>query len=448
MTTDLREQLEELADGLPPVRPPDDLWSRGRRRQRRTRAVTTVVTLVAVLVVTLGGVLGSEWLRTAAPQPVAGRGRAAVPDRLETPSPRLPGTDEAGPIGPLAVIAGAERVTSWWGGTGNGLVGVSATTGEYRFLDLPDLAATDVADPLDVSDPVLSPDGRRVGYWFGDADHPERVAGFAVYDTVTGDVSQQAVATKQGLYVQEMAWVDEDTLLLTYGQVVSREGDQDTGSVGGRGFGTWLWRPGGTPQRIRTGADVLGSVVSTGGGRFVLSTGLELEWRDLASGERTRQVGLPDAAAGEADAVGVDPTGRTVVALPQTATGSAGRLLVGTVAGEESTTFRPAPLDVSVFDVVGWSDWEHVLLRGAHGSDAAVYAVDVRTGTHRLLVAEDRDRWGQFPDYATDLWAAGTVSRPAPDHVTDPRLTAVGAGLGALALAGVALAWRRRRGSA
>ncbi|MGZ5418373.1 MAG: hypothetical protein ACXWDI_14465 [Nocardioides sp.] len=41
------------------------------------------------------------------------------------------------------MIAGNERATGW-SGTANGLVGVSATTGEYRFLDLPGLFAADL----------------------------------------------------------------------------------------------------------------------------------------------------------------------------------------------------------------------------------------------------------------------------------------------------------------
>jgi hypothetical protein len=178
MTTDLRDELARLADGTSPVAPPRDLWSRGVRRRRRTRVATALGTVAAVLAAVLISTVGWDAVRTTEPAPTATDG-LAIPSRLETPS-KFTATTGDGPIGPLAAVAGAEQASSWLGGTTTGLVGVAAATGEYRFLELPD--AVDAGDDTlyGARQPALSPDGRSVAYWLRQADHPDRVGGFAV----------------------------------------------------------------------------------------------------------------------------------------------------------------------------------------------------------------------------------------------------------------------------
>jgi hypothetical protein len=53
-------------------------------------------------------------------------------------------------------IAKADRAT--WTGKHPAVVGISATSGEYEFLDLPG------AD-LEHGDVVLAPDGHHLAYW-------------------------------------------------------------------------------------------------------------------------------------------------------------------------------------------------------------------------------------------------------------------------------------------
>src|SRR5690349_8960591 len=136
--------LRDLAYQAPPAETvdADELWVAGRRRVRRQRLIgVAVAAALAVLV-------GTAALVVPAPVVVMPAGEVhapGFPTRVYTPSRWLAGTDDKGPLGQLALITGAPRHD------GNGIVGVSATTGEYRFLDLPGF--------VEGTTPDLAPDG-------------------------------------------------------------------------------------------------------------------------------------------------------------------------------------------------------------------------------------------------------------------------------------------------
>ena len=157
MATNLHDRLADLAEAAPSPTAGGDLWGRGRALGRRRTAVT-VGSALACLVLLVS--TGFSWASLAPPQwaPATG-GELEFPDRFFEPSPWLDGTDEAGPIGPLVAVIPAKRRD--WSTTTNGVVGVSATTGEYRFLDLAG-ARTNPREPTDVE---LSPQGGHVAYW-------------------------------------------------------------------------------------------------------------------------------------------------------------------------------------------------------------------------------------------------------------------------------------------
>ena len=211
MTT-LHDRLADLADEAPASLPDPGLWDRGRRYHRRRRAGTLAVLGVAVLVLALLGGIGRH---RAAPPVQPATGSVGLPDRVWNPSPWLPTTDRPGQ---LIAVTGAQRGS--WTGMHPGVVGISATTGEYAFLDLPDAE-------LDVSEtPVLSPDGRRVAYWLtGEtAGTPNTsrgpITGVAVLDTGTGDVSRHWIRTAHGLMPDFLAWADDETVVFSAGQIV------------------------------------------------------------------------------------------------------------------------------------------------------------------------------------------------------------------------------------
>lgn len=165
----------------------------------------------------------------------------AIPERLVTPDPDLPTLGEAGPIGRLAVVFGAAQAAETTSGLRSGLVGVSATTGEYRFIDLPDRA---YAENGGVDFIELSPRGRRLAYRIGG---PARVNGFAALDTVTGRVTTRRVPSRFGLSARVITWVSEQTLLVRYAKSQrSEEGGLEPGRAR-----YYRWTPGGPLQMIR-----------------------------------------------------------------------------------------------------------------------------------------------------------------------------------------------------
>ena len=156
MATDLGDRLGDLASHTPPGSPPADLWQRGVRRGRLARAGAAgmVVALVALL-----GLGGWSWrLDHTRVEPVAPQEAPHLPDRFYTPSPWLPAFD--GPPGPLVAVMTSARKSLLH--TGVGLVGVTAATGQYGFLDLPDATVNPGLSDGWVS---IAPDGGHVAYW-------------------------------------------------------------------------------------------------------------------------------------------------------------------------------------------------------------------------------------------------------------------------------------------
>jgi hypothetical protein len=117
-----------------------------------------VLAIAAVALVVLGS---ATWLRSpAAVEPLPADTPGGMPDRLYPASEWLPGTDDAGPLHQIAALVPHARGT-WTGMDDGQVVGVSATTGEYRFVDLPGLVSDEFLDQRS-----LSPDGRYVAYMY------------------------------------------------------------------------------------------------------------------------------------------------------------------------------------------------------------------------------------------------------------------------------------------
>src|SRR4051812_30743829 len=213
MASELRDRLTDLADHTRSAAPPPDLWTRGVRRRRAGQAATSV--LVAALVLVLGGGAWSWRASQQAVTPVAPQGTPHLPDRIYEPSPWLHGF--AAPPGQLVALWHAERKSLLH--TTDGLVGVTASTAEYGFLDLP--GALEGA--------VLSPDGRRIAYWAAGptTGDPSTVAdgraigSLVVYDTSTGQVTRHSIATVHGLVPEELIWTGAASLYVDYFQHVA-----------------------------------------------------------------------------------------------------------------------------------------------------------------------------------------------------------------------------------
>jgi len=437
MTT-LHDRLAELADDAPPGGPDANLWDRGRHLHRRRQVGTAVI--VAVVVLTVGALGAADWMRSR-PAPRPADSAPALPDRIWAPSPWLPGTGETGPLGQLAAVQFAERGS--WTGTDRGLVGISATAGEYRFLDLPDATEDEVA---------LSPDGGHVAYWYtGEArESPNSdtgpVVGVAVYDTTSGEVLRHPVPTDHGLAADSLAWADPDRLVFSHLQYLGGDTDSEMAQHTANddsGLRIWVPETGAEDDSLLALGDGFTVESSTGRGQLLLNGPDGPAFVDLDHPADAVSFVMPMKLASGSAAV--DDTGSRV-AWPY-GTSNPNRIVVGLVRDGERVNFEDVPRSGHTFHVWAWLDEERVAAVRRVGSDfvdASLFAIDVRTGDSAELVRFPPGTYGSQTQLATDLLDEPTVFRDAPPRPLDPRVmtgmlvAVVAGGLGVLVL------WRRR----
>jgi hypothetical protein len=450
MTT-LTDRLQRLAQDAPDAghaTGDDGLWDRGRRLQRRRRAVTA--SLAVVLVLGLGS-LTTLVVGVVDPRPVAVADADAalrLPDRFYDPGPWTPGVEETGPIGPLVALFDTERRT-FWGESSTGIIGVSSS-GEYAFLPLS--GSAQVANG-DVRDPRLSPDGRYVAYAVtgetrdepNDLDGPALV-GVGVYDTVTGETSEQLVPTDHGLAVENVGWIG-DFVVMEYSQYDTFERTEDGYSTTSVDPGALRWDPSTddladtvSPREVPDLYDTTpvpdGLVLPDGQRRFsvvdvegaVLALGevdTRIEGRFLVSPDGTRVAGREDP----------DPAG-TFGFRPSA-------IVVADLSGPRAGVTRDVV--VSGGEPVAWRGDDHLVVVAddrRDGDYAGLVSVDVDTGETEPLLDVQQGVFG-FPQVAYDAWSAPMLAAPEPDRPGDPRrMVWLGGGL-VLLLAGAAF-WRSR----
>ena len=436
----LHDRLADLADDAPPGGPVPGLWDRGRRYQRQRRTGTLVI--AAAVVLALVGLGSLDWWR-ARPEPMPANGTPALPQKIWAPSPWLPGTDDAGPLGQLAAVQYASR-GSWTGGR-DGVVGISATGGTYRFLDLPDAVYPPIA-PV-----ALSPDGRHVAYWYSGqtrlSPHSDDgpVVGVAVYDTATGDVARHPVPSDHGLSAEDLAWVDADRVVLGY--LHWRGGDADPvndQSGAGDYSGLLLWDPSsGRPPAPLPGARPEDRDVQyAGGGRVLVEPD---------------GVAVLDADTGRRTSLQLRPVPMLMYTMALDATGAR----VGWIGGNRNPndirsarvrsgalTGAVVPDSAHTFAVEAWLDDQHVAaVQRGRGMDTSVLrSVDLETGDRTDIVRYPLGTYGRSTQLATDLLDVPSVARPEPPRPLSPRAVAGGAALVVLGGIGALLMWRRRVG--
>lgn len=447
MTTTLHDQLERLAGRAHDTGPSGgELWERGARYRRRLRTGTAAIASGTVLgLAVLTGVAAERSGPT--PPPAPADAPAALPSQIWSPSPWLPGTGEVGPPG--QVVALGQHLRRTWRGSTNGVVAVSAATGDYRYLDLPGWLA---GGP---SDPALAPDGRHVAYWAagpvggtpntseGRSDPISRVA---VYDTTDGGVVTHTFRSEHGLMPSTLAWIDSTRLVLGHYQLATGDDGPSARQSLGINRTTWVWdlaepEPAPWEEGTRQGVDDWGAPVD---GHVAVRGSRGLKDLDPDTLElRPLPRPLP-IVYGTGNAISPDGTRiagvwkrqrnhRTpgdVVVVPLDAPDAARRL------DEADETFR----------VDGWID-DATLAVTRRSREATrrlslgIHRVDADTGATRLMV--------RLPDsfavqWAGDLLGAPVVDRRAPPRPLDPRWVTAGwvslAAGGLLALWG----WRRR----
>jgi hypothetical protein len=445
---DLGTALRELARDATPgaATDPAALWKQGRRRVRRQRILGATVVAAIALAIALAGVLMPQ---PSVVMPAGALHDPAIPANIYTPSRWLGGTAEDGPIGPLAVLGSAVRR-----GTTD-VFGISATTGVYRFLDLPGRSRQTAV--------ALSPDGRYVAYWLtgrtrgkayaGVGSDLDPVTGIAYYDTVDGSVRRSPVASEHGLAEDQLFWSDAGTVIASYGMRSSRTGI--------RGHLTWAWGPGrAKPESIgqvpvsvaippidpdgsylRMGdAPRRVEVVRRAGSTYAVGRRLVLPV-DLTRATKTTQVSF----------LGLALSGQQLAVVPDTTAAFSAPLFLGRVGPDDTVGSLRRVGEFYDVRLLGWRDPTTLLFQAADPGPAgghALFEADVRTtSATRLGTLGDEAAWS-YPSLtlARDLVGVPMVHGLRPPRPMDPRLriAVITSGL-FLALGVVVLVVRLRR---
>jgi hypothetical protein len=304
----------------------------------------------------------------------------------------------------VAVLPSVER-GEWWGSRFDA-VGISATTGEYRFLDLDDRGF-----PLD-SEMALSPGGRWLAYWttgtpIGSPNTThDTITGIALYDAVTDDVRRYEIETQHGVSPFALTWIDPDTVSVGVGQF---QGGGDDGFS--RLTAELLWHatePAPRPDD-RSKAERRHDAWDTEG--------------TLLSPSRTRAAGPALGFADDQGPVEVTP--------------------IDPATGRRAAAAATVP-DSRAYGVLGWTDEDHVVTYSVEEEDfPRAVALDVTTGEARSLVRLPEGNAGTIL-WARDLWGSPVVPAEEPPRPVDPRLLP-GMVAAVVVLAGLLLVlWRRR----
>lgn len=323
--------------------------------------------------------------------PAEDDGRTFMPDRFFRPPSTLDGTDEVGPIGRVIAVMQGE----------GGLVGVSAVTGEYRYLDLPGLLPYGYA---------LAPDGRHLAYWItgkilgepyandGDTDEPPTdpdplPVGYAVYDTVTGKVStRELFETQHGLHTYDMTWADDDTLALNFAHFP--EGGLPTNDTPFAGpFRLFIRDLDADSAREAKGREgVENTLVSSNGhGMLVLygdRRGSFFRVVDTDDGDRSRLLEMTVELGAVVPRLA--PDGRTVGEVTAEETADEDLFesfaVVGQIGSSDTVELRRVPQFAVESHMIGWLDNEHALVSTEWADQQSrVLIVDVHTGEYEVL---------------------------------------------------------------
>lgn len=213
---DLTSALRGLAEeARPAAADPAALWADGRRRVRHRRAGAVAAVVVVALLAGVIGLLAPVGSRSIEPADL--RHAPAVPRTIWPGQEFWPTVGPDDPPGIVAVAAPLEGE--------RGQFVVSATTGEYRRLQLPDAYLGPISRAW-----ALAPDGRHLAYWldgspsgraYSDTGTDDTPVGVGVFDTVTGEVRSYRPESEHGISTDDLTWADSGTLLMTYGQRTS-----------------------------------------------------------------------------------------------------------------------------------------------------------------------------------------------------------------------------------
>lgn len=446
------KELARQAQAPTPV-DPAALWRQGRSRVRRRRiAIAATAVVIAVL-----GSLAVVRPEPRVVMPAGSPHTPAIPENIYRPNRFLARVSDEGPPGPLAVMASTtgdeNHAFGMW-------FGISATTGVYRSLDLPDRASD---SPM-----RLSPDGTRIAYWvtgptrkkdFGPRTNmnaggplPDKpLGGVAVYDTRDGSVIRHLIPSDYGLRAEDttsLSWLGDRDLVFSYSTA--------TGTNTFMGQGAHLWIPGvSAPRRLAGGPFAQAWYVPAfPPARFVMMNGEVAPY--VVVDRQARPTG-PVIRTREGDEVpdSVSFSPRWVVKLGVTHSPSVSQVLAG-VPTRGGGEIELSPIGKIVFPhFLGWQSASRLLVSAApakvqeaDGTEIrALYSVDLDAKTVHRVGRVDVDLDDANVQVASSLVGQPMVHGRKPPSLFDVFRVPGAIGLGVLVAGGTAwfLVRRRRR---
>ena len=440
-------EMQRFSDATPvgPARIPDAGGVRGGTRRgialpgipagdvpRAVLVMAAVAAIIGASILSVGAIVGG-----AGEAPVARGGAEAVagiPRQVAAPADWMP--VDATP-GRAAAVLSAERregLARWIGGRGEaGVVTVSATTGAYAFLpvDLPEI----LAGP---NPPwQLSPDGRYLAHWAGDAADPAWVTGVRILDLVTGGQETYTPDAELGILPGDLAWADVETVGVSYGVITRREGGTAPGQAYENSFGVapvaLVDVADGEPRAEIPAQEPLPAYLTSASsadprGLGVLQRGvLRLVGPDGSIAARGR-LDARLARSGDLTSQHLGPVGRWAVSIDGPASRpSRGQVLFQRFPGPSAAaprgiafTAEPSDLPGRASEIIAWSSPDRVVVRGRADAQPVVFDLAEAGGPARILVegeglAVRSTSAGQVaPQFAADLWLVPRASRPSP----------------------------------
>ena len=331
-----------------------------------------------------------------------------------------------GPLGPL--IATFDTPRAGWFGSTDGVVGVSAETGAYAFLDLPHAATPYLGEAR------LAPDGRHVAYWTtGKVNNPipalegATINGYAVYDTVTGEVVAQRPSTERGIGHGTLIWFDPTHLGVEFGQM------QDCCSSSSPRSLIFELNSAET-SAISTSLTGLDAASSTGVGTVIVQ-GKDPVIIEADGTTTPAEIPTTGPRINGSQFLALSPGSKRVAAI----FGDSAPARISVKDVDETGDGDPIP--GSYLGVVSWLDETHVAALKHNRAESGVdlVAVDVRDGSTEVLSA-----YVSTARLAINLLDSPVKNQPVPPRPWSPWVPTVTAGTTLMVAALAIFVWRRR----
>jgi hypothetical protein len=443
--TDLRAELERIAERAPTVEVPSDLYARARRTNARHRVLCLAAVTACLLL--LAGLVGTRpWVGTIdrGPTPATSHAAPRMPDRIWAVPEWLTARRNDDSWSRKQVSDDVAVGTAAAVYTRDGLpVVISAYDGSYHLLDLPDYVgnrwAVSVGLYSDAIDPALSPDGSHLAYSyvrFGSGSEAGTTStGIRDLDLTDGSIREIPLRGGAGVIVTRIRWSPSGTWLAWSG--VALKSWMAIGSMTSGPPISGVVAPGASQSDALPpldANDLRSDLAVDDAGRVALSLRGRLELTGpRGAGPRTP---IGDERRAERVSLHLDESGPTVLTDDQargpvlSPAGARARVIGG---GGSTRLLGRAGERWLVLD--GESAVDDPLVIGEVQPDGVGVAVWIAPGIQRVSVA-------------TDLLSSPPVARPAPDWPWSPDrwgYTLAGAGIGLLAAIAIGLAWLRSR---